>query len=330
MSNFPRIAFRTFCFGIMLLGLVLTMHRDSFAADLQVNAAVDGAEVHMGEVLSGALADPAKANLVIAQAPAPGESKVLSAQTILNIAFQHGVQVDNPAGISRVIVTRNGIPVPQSVVEDRLHEQLAGQDISGDYEIRLMGRAVSLSVAMNEIPDVHVDNFQYDDRSHRFQAQISAGAQGTPGAEQAVYGMAVPVVDVPVLAQRLDRNAVISDADVVYKKMEAGRIGTDVALDASELVGMSPRRPLPADRPVRLRDVQEPVVVSKNAYVTMQVIIPGMTLTAAGRALEDGSMGSVIRVINADTHQTVTAEVIGPNQVRAAINSNLVTASLVK
>ena len=328
MINLSSFTFRALSFGVMLLGLVLIMHRDAVAADLQANATVDGAQVHMSDVVSGVLADPAKAGLVIAQAPAPGESKVLSAQTILNIAFQHKVEINNPAGVSRVIVARNGVPVPQSAIEDRLREQLTGLGVTGEYEIRFMGRAASLSVAVNQIPDVHVDNFQYDDRSHRFQAQISAGAEGTPGAGQYVYGMAVPVVDVPVLVQRLDRNVVITDADVSYVKMEAGRIGADIAMDAADLIGMSPRRPLPADRPVRLRDVQEPLVVAKNAYVTMQVSIPGMTLTASGRALEDGAMGSVIRVINSDTHQTVTAEVIGPNQVRATINGNLVTASL--
>ena len=120
MINIPSIAFRALCFGLMLLGLALTMHRDAFAADLQANATIDGAQVRMNDVLSTALADPAKGDLVIAQAPKPGESKVLSAQTILNIAFQHDMKVSNPAGISRVIVARNGIPVPQAVVEDRL------------------------------------------------------------------------------------------------------------------------------------------------------------------------------------------------------------------
>src|SRR5690606_36165457 len=117
---------------------------------------------------------------------------------------------------------------------------------------------------------------------------------------------------------------------VVWTSMPASRLNGDLAMDAGDLVGMSPKRTLMSDQPVRLRDLQEPLLVSKNAMVNMLVQVPGLTLTAVGRALEDGSMGGMIRVINADTHQTVTARVTGPNQVQATIARSFVTADLTR
>ena len=40
-----------------------------------------------------------------------------------------------------------------------------------------------------------------------------------------------------------------------------------------------------------------------------------MTLTAQGKALEAGTDGQVIRVVNTMSNRTVEAVVIGPNQV---------------
>jgi flagella basal body P-ring formation protein FlgA len=78
---------------------------------------------------------------------------------------------------------------------------------------------------------------------------------------------------------------------------------------------MSPRRVLSAGAPVRLGDLRPPVVVARGSRVTMQVRYGALTVTAGGRALEDGAMGAVIRVVNVDSSRTVEAVVTGPNQV---------------
>jgi len=328
MTRISTIALRYIAFAMLLIGLAMTMHRDALAASLQANTVVEDAMVRLSDVVTGALSKPDAGQVVIARAPAPGDRAVLTVQSVINIAFRNGVTVDNPAGLTRIYVQRAGIPVPQEVIESRLLDELRALGYDDTFQLRMQGRAVSFSVPVGTTPDVRVEGFQYDPRSGNFQARVSPMVNAEGLSSQAVYGQAVPVVEVPVLSQRMGRNDVIGENDIVWTSMPASRTSADLAMDIDDLVGMSPRRTLPSDQPIRLRDLQEPVIVSKNAMVNMQVEIPGLTLTTVGRALEDGSMGSLIRVINADTHQTVTAVVIGPNQVQANITHSMVTAGL--
>jgi flagella basal body P-ring formation protein FlgA len=89
----------------------------------------------------------------------------------------------------------------------------------------------------------------------------------------------------------------------------------DVVTNPRLLIGQEPRYQLRAGAPIRTVEVQKPVVVGKSSSVTIILRSKFMTLTAQGRALEDGSVGDVIRVTNVQSKQTVDAKVEGPGQV---------------
>ena len=65
--------------------------------------------------------------------------------------------------------------------------------------------------------------------------------------------------------------------------------------------------------PLRERDVQEPIIVAKGSTVSLVYRTESMVLTAGGKALEDGAMGSVIRVLNSQSKVVVEARVEGGN-----------------
>ena len=81
----------------------------------------------------------------------------------------------------------------------------------------------------------------------------------------------------------------------------------------------TPRRPVRANEPVKLADLQAPVVVAKGATVTMIVEAPGLQLTAVGRALGNAGVGDVVQVMNAQTRTTVEGVVEGPGRVRVTL-----------
>src|SRR3546814_2370244 len=90
-------------------------------------------------------------------------------------------------------------------------------------------------------------------------------------------------------------------------------------MDAGDLVGMSPRRGLAANTPIRIHDVERPIDVARGDTVVMTLQSGALMITARGRALDQGALGQVVRVLNVDSNRTVEAVVTGPNAVSIRI-----------
>lgn len=73
-------------------------------------------------------------------------------------------------------------------------------------------------------------------------------------------------------------------------------------------------RGLRAGHPVFARDVERPVLVTKDSLVTLVLQASHMRLTARGKALDQGSHGDVIRIVNEQSKQVVEGTVIGAGQ----------------
>jgi flagella basal body P-ring formation protein FlgA len=79
---------------------------------------------------------------------------------------------------------------------------------------------------------------------------------------------------------------------------------------------MSPRYPVRTGEPLRISDMQPPIVVSKGATVDMNYVTGALTLLARGRALQAGAVGDTIDIVNPRSNRTVQGVVQGPNVVR--------------
>src|SRR5215469_6877933 len=125
-----------------------------------------------------------------------------------------------------------------------------------------------------------------------------------------------PRVVVP--AHDIERGEVIADADLVEQTVAPARLRPGVVSDASALVGREARRLLHAGEPVRADDVRMPVLVVKGSTVTMTFTVPGIVLTATGRAMSDGGLGETVVVQNPASFRQVSCIVTGVGTVRAA------------
>jgi flagella basal body P-ring formation protein FlgA len=91
----------------------------------------------------------------------------------------------------------------------------------------------------------------------------------------------------------------------------------DIVTDLAKVTGTAARRALGKGSLIREADVQRPELIEKNATVLMTFEQPGLQLAMRGRALQAGSAGDVIQVMNINSKKTVEAVVTGPN--RAAV-----------
>lgn len=124
-----------------------------------------------------------------------------------------------------------------------------------------------------------------------------------------------PRVAVP--AHDIERGQTIADSDLVVQTMAPDRVRAGVVTTMSEIVGREARRLLHAGEPIRAEDIRMPILVEKDSTVTMTFDAPGISLTATGRAMNEGGMGETVVVQNPVSFRQVSCIVTGPGRVRA-------------
>jgi flagella basal body P-ring formation protein FlgA len=124
-----------------------------------------------------------------------------------------------------------------------------------------------------------------------------------------------------VLSRPFRHGQVISSDDITFKEQRAGSLDPNLMLDVDAIAGKTPRTSVRAGDPLRRADLIAPVVVAKGELVTMVLHTPQMTLTAQGRATENGADGQTIRVENTRSKTAIEATVIGPNRVSVHVPS---------
>lgn len=151
---------------------------------------------------------------------------------------------------------------------------------------------------------------RYDPMSGHFDARIGNGrVQKTiSGRAQARARVYAPIRTIPS-GERFD------EADFALVSAPLSHLPKDAVLDLEAIAGMEARRSLAAARPLSASWFGMPIVVRRNAVVTISFEDPYITLTARGRALDDGAEGETVRVMHLDNTSIVEGVVEGPKRV---------------
>ncbi len=291
------------------------------AVHIKPQVSVDGPFVTVGDVFDGAGALPDRR---IAPSPAPGRTLVLSAPALAEPV--HDLGLDPAVAASEVAVTRTGTTIGTAAIEDAVRDALQAQAGGDKLSVYLSNQRLEMVAPTRWSGALNVDNVNYDDRSGRFTATVSV-----PGADAAAQGVEVTgradrIVSIPVLSRPIAAGEIIGQADLSTQDAPAARVASNVVRDAAGLIGQAARRPLAPDHPLRLSDIQKPIVVQKGSLVSMVVEAPGLVLTAIGRALQDGGQGDAIQLTNPQTKRTLQGIVTGPGAVKVATRGQVLGA----
>lgn len=205
-----------------------------------------------------------------------------------------------------------GMPHVEAVLSDALSRVVT----VGRLQMELDTRAIELR-APQGAGGLTVENLYYNPVQGRFAAEIVV-SNTQPAVRLPVAGRAFGVVQVPVLSRRVMPGDVIGPTDVDWADVRADQTSSDTAATDAQLIGMTPKRGVSTNQPVRLRDLQSPRMIDKGALVTITLATDSLSLTTQGKALQDGGRGDVIRVVNTQSNRIVEATVAGPNIVAVA------------
>ncbi len=301
---------------LAVMALAVTLSGTAQAYMLKSAAEVKGPFIHLADVLTDAGTIGMQR---VALAPAPGETLNLQLHIIENALRKAGVTQPLALGKGYLVVRRSGREIPAHILEDRLSDALmAKTSRQTQLDIRITGTRGSLYLPPeSDFNRIQIESLEIDDRSGRFSATLVAPYDTNAQLRTDISGIAEPVTQVPVLAHALGRGETVSRTMIDWITISDRRINRTMILAMDQLIGMETVRPLKAGQPLRISDVRQPLMVEKGTLVTMVVEQGALSLSATGKAMQDGSLGETIRLMNTSTSRMIEAKVTGAGLVTA-------------
>lgn len=256
---------------------------------------------------------------ILGPSPAPGQRYVVPVAQLAAIARDNGLTL---AGGGPTLVERPGRPIAREEAEAALRQALAAAGAAIGAEARLeLQPFTPPTVPLGATPQLVVEDLAWDQASGRFAATLTAIAAGEQPARARLAGRLNDLVAVPVTVRRLPAGTPVTASDVRIVRLAPDRVPADAVLDPAELGGQVLRRALPPGVPIGQAELGGRPLVVKDQPVVMAIEIPGLVVTAQGRALEHGARGDTVQVLNIASRAVVEATVVGPGRVRVTPGS---------
>lgn len=292
---------------------------DLAAPVLRANVSVSSEVVRIGDVIDNA---GTSAQIAIYRAPDLGTTGSLPAAQVVAALRAHRVIGVDTRNLREIQVTR-------------LARTLEGKDIEFQVAHALehrsgLGDAANLSLTFDrDVQDLRLDAsntgamqataIRYEPRNNRFDVtfEIANDSVSTP-TRLRFTGSAIETVEAAVLSRNVERNEVLKGSDVVVERRPKAEVGPDVAA-RDRAVGMQARHQLRAGQALKIADLAKPDLVQRDQSVTLIYQAPGLYLTIRGKALDGGTEGDVVNVLNLQSKRTVSGVVIGRGQVSISV-----------
>ena len=286
---------------------------------LNSHVMVSGEVVLLGDIFTNA---GEKSSQAVAYAPNAGQKAVFDAPWLGRVAKAFNINWAPTSGLERTIVERNSEIIETSEIKSILTQRLIEDGVDPSSKITLSNKSMRLYAPVGLGGELRVEDISHDRVSGRFSAKLLW--KGENGSQQVrVSGRVDAVTEIPVLSRRILRGDNITKRDIRWIKVRSISLQRDAIIDHADLIGMTAKRTIAANHPVRTSEIRRPLMVEKGSSVTIELTTKLMRLTTKGRALEQGSRGDIIRISNSQTKTVIEAEITGPGTARISSSVNL-------
>jgi flagellar basal body P-ring formation protein FlgA len=286
---------------------------------LRAQVTVESDIVRIGDLIDNA---GTAAQVAIYRSPDLGTTGTLPTAQIISALQAHQVIGVNTRDIKSVTVTRLARTIDSREIESQVAHAIEHR--GG------LGEAANLSLTFDrDVQDVKLDAWnngelqaisaRYEPRSGRFDVSFEIGndINGTR-AKLRFTGAAIEMLDAAILTRNVERGDVLKASDVVIERRPKAEVGSDAAT-RGHAVGMQMRKPVRAGQALRGADLGKPDLVQRDGNVTLIYEASGIYLTARGKAVDSGTEGDTVTVLNLQSKRTISGTVVGRDQVAISI-----------
>ena len=292
---------------------------DTIAAPkLRANVSVSGDVVRIGDVLDN---PGSAAQIAIFRAPDLGTTGSLPVRQLLNVLRTHQVIGVDTRDLHDISVTRTARTIDTPEIERQIAQALERRNGLGEaanLSLTFDREVQSLQLDAGNTGTLSVQSARYDARSARFDVTLSIAGDTAAPTKLRFTGTAIETVEAVVLTHGIERNEIIKGGDVVIERRPKSEIGLDGA-PRDRAIGMQARKQLRAGQAIRASDLAKPDLVQRDQPVTLIYETAGLYLTVRGKAIEAGTEGDVVNVLNLQSKRTVTGTVVGRGQVSVLV-----------
>lgn len=300
-------------FHITVLASLLAVAAPLEGAELKTDIKVNSPTIRLGDLFTDT---GHAASVVVDDAPDPGMKKFIPISRLVGIATYYGLEWTAPYNMTRLSVTRAGVVLSEDDLSDLVSEALINEGVDSRFNVNLSRLANKIALPEGySTADIAYAGLDLNRRTGSFVAAYDVPTGAGDSYRLTLRGRMQEVTAVPVLRRSSGAGTTLTADDIMWMDIPMNRVGRNILLSSDDLVGQATRRPLQANTPLRITDVQRPVLIKKGETVMVRVINRNLAITMTGRALDNGGKGDMIRIVNTSSHQTIEGLVTGAGRV---------------
>lgn len=326
---------RSFVIAAALLaatpGAVLAQSEQDTLAQpsLRASVTVSSDIVRIGDIVENA---GSAAQIAIFRAPDLGTTGSLPVAQLLTALRTHQVIGVDTRDLREVSITRSSRTLVSKEIEQQIARVLERRNGLGDaanISVTFERDLRELQLDAAHTGDMRATIVRFDPRNGRFDITFEIPNDVTYNPTKLRFiGTAVETIEAAVLTRAVERNEILRSSDVVVERRPKTEIGNDV-INRDRSVGMQARKQMRAGQALKAADLGKPDLVSRDQGVMLIYEAPGLYLTGRGKALDSGTEGDIVNIVNLQSKRTVQGVVTGPGQVTiTAPGPRLTTAAL--
>lgn len=302
--------------------LIAAASASAQAPSLRPTVLVAGDLVRIGDLVADVA--PEKATIAVFRAPDLGETGSVPVAAVIAALRPYDVGIE-ANGLSEVSVTRASRMIGGNEIKERIAQMAA--------ERMRVAEIASIAVTLDApAPALHLDPAEtgplmpvrtaFDSRG-RFDLVFQTG-DGTVR----VTGHAQETQEAVVPTRAVARGEVLREQDVAVERRPKSALQADIVRDRAVAIGMAAQQALRPGQVIRDADLTRPQLVKRGEPVMIVYEVPGITLTARGKAEENGSLGDTVNVLNVQSKRVIQGVVTASGQVKVtSLTPRIVSAA---
>jgi flagella basal body P-ring formation protein FlgA len=279
---------------------------------LKSQATVSSDIVRIGDLVENA---GAVANTPIFRAPDLGQTGAVPVRAVLDAVRPHGLVGVDARGLNEIAVTHASRTIPADAMEQRIMAALTSRYAIGKPENLKVSfdqvvRPIELSLASAAEPTLA--RLSYEKVGGRFDVTFELAGQR---AQWRYTGTAIETIEAAVVTRQRARGDLIKQSDISLERRPKSEFSAEPPASAADIVGLAARGNLRAGQGLRNSDLMKPELVKKNEMVLLHYEVPGIVLTMRGQALESGTEGDLVNVLNIQSKRTIQGVITGAGRI---------------